>query len=201
MKRGAIVVVCLLAAVLFMGAKKQHFLADRWADPDYQSRRFQKLLIVAISDDVEARKQFENKFVSHLRGRGLEGVTSYSIVPDLTVEQDEAQIVQAIDEQAVDAAISVRLVPLRDMTEDEWGTQWRAQVEAVGDLRELIDESLPVDPKKAKAYGVEVALWETERWSRIWAARSDTYKRKELSKEAGNFVQTTMQILWVDKLL
>ena len=64
-------------------SKDEIYIADRWSapNPDYDS--YSNLLIIGISEDVQARKQFEYKFVSHLKGRGIEAVTSSSIVPDL----------------------------------------------------------------------------------------------------------------------
>ena len=64
-------------------------LVDDWTDRSFEKHEFKNLLIIGITDDIDARKQFENKFVSHLRGRDVMAVTSYSLVPDLTVTEDE----------------------------------------------------------------------------------------------------------------
>ena len=42
---------------------------------------------------------------------------------------------------------------------------------------------------------------ETASRDRIWAARTDTYKRKELRNGAGEFVQFVMQALKIAELL
>ena len=185
----------LTLTLLMLGAASPR-IADQRLDESFGAGEFRKLLVVGITDDLQARKNFENKFVSHLRGRGIGAVTSYSLVPDLTAEEDEETIVREIHEQGIDGAITVRLIGLREeMTEEAWIAAWTKAVEADGDLRELIDESLPVPEAWAKRYGVEAALWETENWGRVWAGRSDPQKRKTLKKHSGEFVQSVMDVL------
>ena len=126
-----------------------HGLVERWKDPDYEARQFGKLLVVAITDDYETRRNFENKFVSHLRGRGVDGVTSHSLVAKLDSIEDEAAIQRTVEDREIDGAITVRVVPLKELSEAEWGDGWREALEAGGDLRTLIDETLPLPEGKA----------------------------------------------------
>jgi len=199
--RRAVAVLLVFAAVSVAANVAKFSLEQTWTHPDFQRRPFKKIVVIGISDDRETRHRFEDKFVSHLRGRGVQGTTSYSIVSDLTVQRDEQKIVQTIEEQGIDAAISVRVVPMKGLDKAAWSARWQQQVEADGDLRELIDDSLPLQGKKANKYGVEVALWETATWDRVWAGRTDTYKRGELRKGAGDFVQYVMDSLTFAELL
>jgi hypothetical protein len=176
-------------------AKEDHRLVSEWTEPDFGTPRFEKIFIIGIADLTEARKQFEDRFVSHLRSRNIDGVPSHGLVPQLDRVEDRTAIVVALEDLGVDAAITVRLVPLDDQTEKEWEDAWRRQTESKPRIRGLIEESLPPPEKKAKRYGVEVALWESGDWSMIWAARSDAYKRKELTKEAAYFVELTISSL------
>jgi hypothetical protein len=194
-------VAILAAAILLGGGGKVHSLVDRWKDPDFQRRKFNNLLVVAITEDKETRRNFENKFVSQLRGRGVMGVTSHSIVPDLQKIPDKAEVLQKIDELEIDGAISIRVVPLKDLGEKAWATGWRAGLDEESDLRRLIDESLPVADAKGSKFGVEVALWISGDDGRIWAARTSVYTKKELRKGGGEFVQLVMNALEYEELM
>ena len=194
--RMPLVLLATLAVVVPAdAAKEDHRLVSEWTEPDFGTPRFEKIFIIGIADLTEARKQFEDKFVSHLRSRNIDGVPSHSLVPQLDRVEDRTAIVVALEDLGVDAAITVRLVPLDDQTEKEWEDAWRRQTESAPRIRSLIEESLPPPEKKAKRYGVEVALWESGDWSMVWAARSDSYKRKELTKEAAYFVELTISSL------
>jgi hypothetical protein len=185
-----------LIALLLLGASSHGRIVEQRTAEDYQGPEFRKLIVVGITDDLEARKNFENKFVSHLRGRGIGGVTSYSLVPDLAAEEDEERIVREIEAQGIDGAITVRVLGLREpLTVEAWIAAWDEATRGEADLRELIDESLPVSKSWAKRYGVEAALWKTEGWERIWAGRTEPMSRKQLRKRSGAFVQSVMDRL------
>ncbi len=183
-----------------MGAD-DHRLVSNWEDPGFMPRGFKKVFVIGITDQATVRIHFENKFVSHLRGRQVDGVTSYSIVPQLDRVDDAKALVRALAEKGVDGAITVRVVELKDRTEEDWGKDWLNWVGSGPRIRGLIESTLPVPERDAKLYGVEVALWEGSDWSLVWAARSDVYKRKELEDAGGHFVQLTMVALRDAKLL
>jgi hypothetical protein len=201
--RGIVLTGLVATIVLFGTGAKEHKLVDRWKDPEFQTRQFKKLLIIAITDDVEARKVFENRFVSHLRGKGIEGVTSYSIVADLTKvdELKREEILAVLEERGVDGAISVRVVPLKKTSEEEWGTAWKEEVQGDGTLRQLIEATLPLSGEKSKKYGVEAALWGGDGRGRIWGGRTNPYTRDEMKKGAADFVQFVMYALDLVDLL
>jgi len=190
MKQRALALTLLAATVVLLGANGTYRLVNRWQNPD-EHLRFKKFLVVGISDVKEARHQFENNFVSQLRGRDIEGVASYTIVPDLIgIDDAEAdKILAAIEELKVDGVITVRAVPLIDLTEEEWIAAWKEQVVSDATIRELIDDSLPLVDAKAKRYGVELAVWDVETGVRFWAGRTNVLKRKQLSKGVPEFVR------------
>ena len=86
-------------------------------------------------------------------------------------------------------------MPLDEQTEAEWADAWQYKLDSDMRIRDLVEQTLPIPEKRAKRYGVEVALWDADGWDRIWSARSDAYKRKELQKEAAFFVELTMNAL------
>jgi len=193
-----------VAIVLALGTgAKEHKLVDRWVDPQAIGERFHKILVIAITDDQEARHVFEDRFVSHLRGKNIDGVTSHSMVADLATvsEMDRQAILDAIEEQGIDGAISVRAVPLAGTTEEAWAEAWSAEVHGKGTLRQLIEESLPVPKKKSGKYGVEATLWDANGWDRAWAGRTNPYTRDEMKEGAADFVQFVMFALEVDDLI
>jgi hypothetical protein len=190
MKHRALALTLLAATVVLFGASGKYTLIDRWENPD-DHLRFKKFLVVGISDIKEARHQFENNFVSQLRGRDVGGVASYTIVPNL-VGIDDAErdkILAAIEEEKVDGVITVRSVRLKDLTEEEWIAAWKKQVESGGTIRELIEETLPLADEKAKKYGVELAVWDVETGVRFWAGRTNVLTRKQMTKGVPEFVR------------
>jgi len=199
--RTLLAVAALAVVMPAIPAADGHKLMETWLDSDYRQRRLEKIIIVGIAGLTEERKQFEDKFLTHLRGRNIDGLTSHSIVPHLDQVEDREALIRTLGEKGIAGAITVRLVRLDERTEEEWAEGWGRQTGSTIRIRDLVEQTLPVPGKAAKRYGVEVALWEADGWNMVWAARSDTYKHKELKKAAAPFVQRTMIALIDEGLL
>jgi hypothetical protein len=201
--RGLALPAAVVALLLLGLGAKERKLVERWTDPQFERHRFEKLLVIAVAGDAEVRKNFENLFVSHLRGKGIEGVTSHSMIEDLTAVDASArqELLRLIEERQIDGAISVRAVPLKDVDEQEWAAAWSQEVRGAGTLRQLVEATLPVTGGKAKRYGIEAALWDAAGWERVWGGRTDPYTVEQMRKGAAEFVQLVMYGLDLDGLV
>jgi hypothetical protein len=183
-------------ALLLLAAADPIPVADQWKQPDLGPVEFRKILVVGITDDRATRNNFEGKFCSHLRAFVTECVVSNSLVPDLGHIAAEERIKAQIVDQKIDAALTVRLVPLPDGNADRWSEQWSSMLEGDRRLRALIEESLPISDGKSKHYGVDVGLWQVDGGARIWAGRSDVVSRKRLNKgKSGSFIESVIHQL------
>ena len=195
MRRSTAIISALILCSVATGAgKPPPSIVDSWRSPGFKGE-FHKLVVIGITDDQDVRHHFEDKFVSHLRGHGIDGVTSHSLVADLQQIENRNQILDRIMEQEIDGAISVRLVPLKRGGDDAWQRAWAEGREQDANLRMLIEETLPAEPTKASRFGLEIAVWETENGHRVWAGRTDGHKLKQLQKSAGDFIQYTLGAL------
>ena len=167
-------------------------LADREVLASPGEFRLANVLVVGISDDRDIRNRFEDRFVTHLRGRGVQATASHSIVPDLTDLEDRDRILSAIYTEGIDAVLTVRAARVERRGDDDWIAAWDAWSAAASTPRELIEASLPITGKQTKKYGVEFALWEIAGPRRLWAAHSDVVKRKRLDDGVGDLLQAAI---------
>ncbi len=180
---------------MLLGAGPPPQLVAQWSSPADAGQKLHKILAIGITDDRELRHRFEDKVVTLLRVRGVEAVTSYSLVPDLTAPVSREKILQRIEALKIDAALSFRAVPLEKRTEASWEAQWVRDSEAAGTLRDLIQATLPLKKTKSKLYGVEVTLWTLGTPPRLWSGRSGPHKMDELREGASVFIQDVIGIL------
>jgi hypothetical protein len=152
-------------------------------------RKLTKLAVIAITDHRDVRNRFEDKFVSHLRGREVAAMASHSFVPDLRQIEDREAMLRFVAAEGVDGAITVRAVPL-EKKEDEprWAAAWQEGPTKQPTIRTLIEQTVPVASKPAKHYGIEIVLWESPA-RRVWSARTDVYSRKELQASVADLLQ------------
>jgi hypothetical protein len=157
--------------------------------------KYTKVLALGITDDRETRHRFEDKLVSHLRARGVGALTSYSFAENLIAPGDREEILGAIAGAGVDAVLTVRVVPLDKKGAAAWPAAWMAAVESPETIRELVARTLPVPDKPGKRLGVEITLWDLERRTRPWSARTSVASRDEIRQSAGSLMQATIDRL------
>ena len=121
---------CIAPCALIGADEYRPLLADTWIDNDYERVGFKKVLILGITDQDETRRHFEDKFVSHVRARGLGSVRSISLARDLTSPEASETVVQGIEANDIDCAITVRAVGLTEGNEDAVGRRERQRPEA-----------------------------------------------------------------------
>lgn len=202
MRRAGILSMVLAVGIVLLGSDgfAQHSIEDRWSNPDYERREFTRFVVVGISADNAVRKNFENKFVSFLRGKDAEGVPSYTLAPNLAHPPSRDYLLGQIEEMKIEAALSVRVVPLAGKTgESDWAAAWSEQVAGDQGLRELVQATLPLAGTKASKFGVEVTLWDARDSTRVWGIRTGSYSRKQLQKNTGEFVLMVMRALKWDE--
>jgi hypothetical protein len=193
-RHAAKVVLALMAATL-LGAAPPPQLVAQWSSPADTGQKVLKILAIGITDDRELRHRFEDNVVTHLRGKDILAVTSYSLVPDLKAPGSREEILQKIEAQKIDSALSFRAVPLEKSDEAAWDAAWMREAEGTGTLRELIQRSLPVKATKSKLYGVEVTLWVTGTPARLWSGRTGAYKLSDLRNGASALIEDVIDTL------
>jgi hypothetical protein len=199
MCRFAAAVVLALFAATQLGAALPPRIVAQWNSAEDAGKKSGKILAIGISEDRELRHRFEDNVVTHLRGKNIAAVTSYSLVPDLLAPGSREEILSRIEAQKIDAFLSFRAVPLETRDEAAWDAEWKSEVEGTGTLRDLIQSTLPLKATKSKLYGVEVALWANGTPARLWAGRSGTYKLEVLREGASDFIQDVIATLRYSK--
>jgi hypothetical protein len=196
MRRGsrALAALALVAGAGALAAT-EYRLVDRRSTEGIERQRVGKVVVLAISDDDGVRKPFENKLVSHLRGRGIAAVASHPVVPDLTAAPSRERVVQFIDEQQVDAVLTVRAVGLESTGEAAWVEAWNTWLRGPSTVRDLVERTIPVPRQRAKRYGVEFALWDLRTPRRLWAARTGVHSLKELRRGVSELLLVTIEEL------
>ena len=152
------------------------------------------ILVLAIADDPEIRNRFEDKFVSHLRGRGIMATASHPIVPSLIELADRQKILAALAKEGVDGVMTVHAVSLDKTEKDSWAQDWHAWVESDSTVRQLIEQTLPLPRKKSKRYGIEFTLWNSA-GHKLWVARTGSCARSDLKSGVADLLQLAIDAL------
>jgi hypothetical protein len=198
MSRSAVLLVAGLATVAFCASiipavsGDAPGLVDRWKSATGVPPGLRKVLVVGIVRDPKTRRTFEDRFVTLLRARGVEAITSYSIVPDLAAGRDTAEVLGALFAQRVEGLITVRLRPLDDAPEEQRAAAWHTAMDGTERPRAYVESALGAMATEADDYGAEAVYWSVDNGRRIWAGRFPGASAKRLRKDASAMVQTVI---------
>jgi hypothetical protein len=191
----ALISLALLSASSALAGSVPPAIADRWSPDSAKATTFTKVAVVAIVADRDMRHRFENKLVSHLRGRGLMAVASYTIVEDLSAPGDPQQILDRILEQSIDGVVTVRAFPVAKRDEQGWTEAWRDEFVEDRVLREFVADSLHLSAKKSDSYGLDFAVWHGSPFHAVWAARTEVCPASRFRKQGGEVLQSVIDAL------
>ncbi len=107
---------CIL--FLFIACTPTEF-SSIWKDDTYQGHP-RKILVINSFPNPAARRIFEDEFVKALKERGIDAITSYTVMPDAVVTDKDAIALPAKDVGADTVLISSSRVPKIDVTGDRY---------------------------------------------------------------------------------
>ncbi len=95
--------ILLVSLSLTLGACSATRLQGAWMNPDYQGNGFQKILVLAVSENETYRRMFEIAMSNGFDQRGISAEPGYSLFPEQ--RPDKKTIAQEISAQGFDAMI------------------------------------------------------------------------------------------------
>lgn len=101
-----IIILIILCALISCATTT---LTSVWKDPAYQDRQIRKVLIIGVSDKPAIKRLFEDEFVRQMQTKGIEGVSSYTVLPSEGL-QDKDIIQSKVKEFNIDAILITRLI-------------------------------------------------------------------------------------------
>ena len=100
-----------LPVIVLLAACSTTHVKSVWKDPAYFEMP-QKVVVVAVSKEAITRRLVEDEFVLQLEAHGVEGIASYSVLPDKQ-QHDQEAISELVRQLGADSVLISRLVSKR----------------------------------------------------------------------------------------
>jgi hypothetical protein len=104
---------CLIGAAAVIAACTTAKPIAEWRDRAYAGDPFDNILIVGISDQVTARRAYENNFVDRLGERQIKATAAFAVMPD-NARPTEENIKAVIKDIRFDAVLITHLVGVKE---------------------------------------------------------------------------------------
>ncbi|MEM1406742.1 MAG: hypothetical protein AAGG59_08210 [Bacteroidota bacterium] len=188
----------LLCILLFITSCNSE-IAKQWTKPSYTGSSYSKIVVVAITDNTEARNEFESRGARLLSKKGINAIAGMTIFPEHMSEEDkkEESIIKVINDNKVDGALTVALIDEKEAmvysggsdvtmrsTYGTYGNYISQQYETVYDPGELV---------ATKTYVLEAVFHDLRTDKRkeqsiVWRAQSEQTDPTSLAEAAEDFM-------------
>lgn len=102
------VMIILLAGLV--ACVSSSTLSSRWHDQNYSGAPLNKIFVFAVVHKEANRRSLEDSYVARLNKKGVTGIASYTLIPDLEKAYEEKQLEAIISKTNADAVLISRLV-------------------------------------------------------------------------------------------
>ena len=110
------VLLCMTLLTACSTVKSVHV----WKDDAYNAK-MGKVLVLGMLEQDYIRKQFENVLANQLKARGIEVVTSYSVLPQRVDTLDKQMVLDEVKKLGVSNVLVTRPVDRKDITNHQAG--------------------------------------------------------------------------------
>src|SRR5512139_90199 len=113
----ALLLLAMLTALSGCASTK---VKEVWRDEAFQGHP-KSVLVVAVMRNLTVQRQFESEFAKRLKGRGINAVESFRVLPDgVALEGDAGReaVVAALKSQGFDAVLLTRVTGRRTKNEE-----------------------------------------------------------------------------------
>ncbi len=172
---------CLAFIILLITSCATTDLTSVWRDSSY-SGHFKKVLVIGVAKDRGIRRLFEREFVHQLKSRGVEAVSSFTLIP-FDKMMNKGTIISKIKDLNVDAVIITRLVGKKTERKRNPGGYTNMYNYYSKSYREAYQSEYVT----REVFVLETNLYETGTEKLVWSAISDSFIKEGRHKSIISF--------------
>jgi len=187
----SIIVLCLLISC---ASTK---VTGEWKDPNFEAKKFNKIMIIGIAKQPTQRIAYEDEFVRQLKAAGVMAISSHSIIP-FDKMLDKATIVQNIAGMGIDGVIITRVRDVEDKVEYYRSNNMYDYYNRSFTVTPSFQTSSPIYKRK---YNFESNLYDVKTEKLVFSLSSKTYAPENINKRLGPYIEIVVKKLTQNNLL
>ncbi|HEX2226378.1 MAG TPA: hypothetical protein VHM64_04510 [Candidatus Binatia bacterium] len=114
--RRTILIAALMITPIFAACSTTHLIVNEWRNPAYAEPAFRSVMVGGLSEQTSVRRNFEDEFLTQLKGAGIEALASYRQVSG-EEKADEGKLKEAARRAGAAALIIARPVKVEQKTD------------------------------------------------------------------------------------
>ena len=187
-------------------------ITGSWKSPDATSQTYNKIIVAALTDNVQARQTIEDNLQAQLQRQGINVTKSIDVFPPALMREsgsDTDMLMNRIKGDGYDAIMTTAVVDQETETHYVPGNYAYAPVSRYGwygNFRGYYSTLYPTLYQsgyydKDKVYYLETNLYDAQSENLLWSAQSKSYSPASLSTFADTFAEITVDKMKQDNLI
>ncbi|MCC9166689.1 hypothetical protein [Pontibacter harenae] len=182
-----------------------------WRSPNATTQTYNRVMVAALTDNVQARQTVENNLQQELQKRGITVTKSIDVFPPAMMRErgsDSDMILERIQGDGHDAILTVAVVDEETETRYVPGTTYApvGRFGWYGSFRGYYNHWYPTmyDPgyyREDKIYFLESNLYDASSEQLLWSAQSRSHNPSSLSRASEKFAEVTVGQMQKDNLI
>ena len=182
-------------AVLLSGCASTR-MVNSWRDSRYTGPPLVKILVIGVTTQSGIRRTFEDVFAAQLGAHHVEGIQSYTLIPD-DGEVPRERLAQAVQDAGADGVLVTRLVKVDRQTQYYPGSYVGPRFMGFYGFYSMAWSGF-YDPPQIYSYDVvtsETSLFEAKTNRLLWSGTSETFSPSDVKKDTEEFASLIVKTL------
>ncbi|SFI98447.1 hypothetical protein [Olleya namhaensis] len=187
-------------------------LKDRWISPEADNYTLEKVFIVGLTDDPEAREKFEKKLQNQLTSRGIEATISLDkFDAEFLAKKRTDTEIKALENQLLkegyDAVVFTKVVGIKNKIQfkKDYSNSSKSHNRFNDDYLMYQDQHFNPDAyNEYQVYNAETAVYclcPTKDRTLIWKGYIDIVDPKNINKTVNDYSKLLILVLEEDKII
>jgi len=184
--------------LFFMTSCASTRVTGEWKDPNFETKKFKKIMVIGVAKQPAHRAAYEDEFVRQLKAAGVMAISSHTIIPHEKM-LDKATIVQNIKGAGIEGVIITRV---RDVKEKvEYHRHNINMYDYYNDSFAVAPYFQSSSPVYKQKYNFVSNLYDTKTEKLVFSLSSNTYAHDNINKRLNPYIKIVVNKLIYNNLL
>jgi len=176
-------------------------LDSSWRNPAYAGGTFRKIMVMVASQDASLRRQTEDAFVAQFASRGVQGIPSYTLLPQDTPPSND-QLTQVVHQSGADAVLAARLIDRTQETSNFSGGAPNMYPSSYTSYYSSgLSPSVSSSSYTYDVFTIETKFYQVSPENLIWTGTTRTSDPTDRQRELNNFTRIISEALTKQNLI
>jgi hypothetical protein len=187
-------------------------ISGTWTNPDAIGKAYNKIVVLALTDNIQAKQNVENTLQNQLKQEGIQTAKSMDMFPPdfKDAKLTHEQILQKVGESNYEAVLTVSLLDTKTETRYVPGTGAMGYAPFgygyYGSFGGYYNYMFPMTYSPGyytqdKIYYIETNLYDALTEKLVWSAQSETYNPSDLVSFSKGFAKVTVDKMKAEGVL